>query len=99
MFGVSGASLDVRAEERRGRMTGEKLGVLELTCRPGSLSQKSYLILWAAARTLAIAQYSIATDITLSPRVTKIAIFVETPSIKDMASGPTSLQKRSMRRI
>ncbi len=50
-------------------------------------------------RTSAIAKYSVGTDRTLIPMSTKIAIFVEAPSINAMKSGPTSLHTKSIRRI
>lgn len=46
-----------------------------------------------------MAKYSIPTETTLRPKVVRIAILVAMPSMSDIASGPISLQNRSMRRI
>jgi hypothetical protein len=50
-------------------------------------------------RTLAIAKYSTTTDATFIPKLTSIATSVDTPSMRAMNSGPTSLQIKSIRLI
>ncbi|GMF93244.1 unnamed protein product [Aspergillus oryzae] len=49
--------------------------------------------------TLAIEKYSTTTEQMFIPRLNKMANLVDTPSTKAMASGPISLQMRSIRRI
>ena len=44
-----------------------------------------------------IAKYSMGIEMALKPSVSRIATVVEAPSIKEMMSGPPSLQSRSTR--
>jgi hypothetical protein len=49
--------------------------------------------------TLAIAKYSATTDVMFMPKLTKIAISVDMPSMEAMNKGPMSLQIKSIRLI
>lgn len=49
--------------------------------------------------TRAIVMYSTTTEVQFIPRLTKMAVSVEMPSMIPMKNGPRSLQIRSMRLI